>query len=84
MQITRTAQRNDNPLSFSDIGDDILIINGETFDFSALIEGEYVPVPCDWIVGPVRRENGEICLTLIEPYGPPPQPETPEADDVEA
>ena len=78
MNITRTPQRNDNALEFS-IGADVLTVNGKPFDFSDIPEGGYVEfVPCDWIVGPVWRRNGEIELTLIEPYGPP------EAPDVES
>ena len=78
MNITRTPQRNDNALTFS-IDGDVLTINGEAFDFSAIPdEGHVEFVPCDWIAGPVWRRNGEIELTLIEPYGPP------EAPDVES
>ena len=82
MQINRTPQRNDTQLEYSAKGD-VLTINGEVFDFSAIPEGGYVEsVPCDWIVGSVRRQEGEITLTLIEPYGPP--PETEGAEDVES
>jgi hypothetical protein len=80
MQIVRTPQRNDGTLEFS-IAGDILTINGEAFDFSVIPEGGYVEaVPSVWIVGPVKREAGEIVLTLIEPYGSP----EPEPADVEA
>jgi hypothetical protein len=80
MQIIRTPQRNDASLDFS-VDGDVLTINGEAYDFSSIPEGGHVEsVPCDWIVGPVGREGGEIVLTLIEPYGRPVE----EADNVDA
>jgi hypothetical protein len=80
MRLIRTPQRNDDSLEFS-ISDDVLILNGEAFDFSAIPDGGYVEsVPSDWIVGPVKREGGKIVLTLIEPYGPPVE----EPNDVES
>jgi hypothetical protein len=33
-------------------------------------------VPCEWIAGPVRREAGEIELTLLLPIGADPGPAT--------
>lgn len=83
MKIARTEQRRDDQLTYS-IDGDVITINGDTFDFSAIPDGGYVEsVPSDWIASTVRREGGEIVLTLIEPYGPP-QPEPEEGVDVES
>ena len=54
---------------------DVLILNGEAFDFSALPDGATIPagvVPCRWITGPVDRVDGELRVTLILPHGPNP------------
>ena len=54
---------------------DVLTINGESFDFTALPDGATIPegeVPCAWIVGPVDRIAGDLRLTLILPHGPNP------------
>lgn len=62
-------------LSLERTGPDRLCINGELFNFSPLNDGDVIPagkVPCDWIVGPVSRINGEIHLTLTLPHGPNP------------
>lgn len=81
MRVNRTPQRNDAAVEFS-VDGDVLTVNGDAFDFSAIPEGGHVEsVPGKWIVGRVWRENGEIVLTLIEPYGAPPETE---AVDVES
>lgn len=83
MRISRTPQRSDETIKYEAKGD-VLTLNGEVLDFSAIPEGGYVSeVPNKWIVGEVWRRDGEIALTLIEPYGPPPEPET-EPPDVES
>ena len=57
---------------------DLLTINGESFDFSALPAGGMVPageVPCDFIVGPVERDEDDgLSVTLLLPcrYDAPP------------
>jgi len=71
MKINLFPQRRDDALSLSKAGD-ILSINGDRFDFSSVPDGATIPagsIPCDWIVGPVDRVNGEIHLTLILPHG---------------
>lgn len=58
---------------------DIILINGEGYDFSALPSGATIPagnVPCDWIVGPVSRTGaGDLTLTLLLPHGMDPSNE---------
>jgi len=74
MQIKLSPQRRDDALSVTKSGD-ILTINGEAFDFSALPDGATIEagiVPCDWIVGPVERIGGTLHLTLLIPHGPNP------------
>ncbi|MCG7626062.1 hypothetical protein [Epibacterium sp. Ofav1-8] len=77
MQISLTPMRLDQALSVTRQGDS-LTINGETFDFAPLQEGDVLPraaVACDWLASDVTRTGGEIRLTLILPHGP----EAPEA-----
>ncbi|WP_309086376.1 hypothetical protein [Chelativorans sp.] len=54
---------------------DRLRINGELFNFNAIPDGGTIPageIPCEWIVGPVERIDGEVRVTLILPHGPNP------------
>lgn len=54
---------------------EILTINGASFDFSDLPDGGELSgddVPCDWIVGSVRRVSGDLRITLTLPVGPTP------------
>lgn len=77
MNIAFSPQHRDDVLSVSKQGD-VLTINGESFDFSIFPDGATIPagaVPCEWIVGPVERIDGEIRLTLILPVGPNPSSE---------
>lgn len=49
---------------------DTLTINGEPFDFSPIAEGAILPasaVDCEFIIGDVRRQDGELHLTLLLP-----------------
>lgn len=49
---------------------DVLTINGEAFDFSALPDGGEIPadiVPCPSISGPVRRIGGKLHIALRLP-----------------
>lgn len=51
---------------------DIIIVNGEEFDFSALPEGGTLPpeaIRCELFAGNVTRINGVITLTLLNGYG---------------
>lgn len=76
MQITLSPVRMDETLAASMVGD-VLLLNGQAFDFTQLPEGATLPaeaISSHWIVGPVKRIDGEIHLTLILPHGPNPSP----------
>lgn len=48
----------------------VLLINGETFDFSPMGDGDTLPasaINSEWFVGDVEKDNGEITLTLLFP-----------------
>ncbi|WOI35009.1 hypothetical protein R1T40_09880 [Tritonibacter scottomollicae] len=71
MQISFTPTRCDTALTATRQGD-VLTLNGEAFDFTALSEGDVLPreaVTCDWLASEATRQNGEIHLTLILPHG---------------
>ncbi len=81
MQITFSPVRSDDTLDVHRTGD-ILNINGEVFDFSALPDGATLPVDAiasDWFAAPVERTGGILCVTLRLPHGPIPWPAPPEA-----
>ena len=49
---------------------DIITVDGQSYDFSALPEGAELPlgaVDCGLINGPVRREGGMLIVPLIAP-----------------
>lgn len=76
MQIALSPQRRDGELVLSRSGD-VLVINGESFDFTALPDGASIPegiVPCPLILGAVERVAGQVRLTLILPHGDDPSP----------
>ncbi len=71
MQITLSPMRRDDRLDLRLAGD-VLTINGEAFDFSALPDGATLPreaVTSDWLASDVERIGGVIHLTLILPHG---------------
>lgn len=71
MHISLTPQRRDELLTLSKSGDS-LIINGESFNFSTLSEGETLAatdVDCSWLAGDITRLDGELHLSLILPHG---------------
>ncbi|MHB2265645.1 hypothetical protein [Aliihoeflea sp. PC F10.4] len=73
MRISFSPQRRDDSLTLEKTSGDRLRINGELFNFNTLNNGDVIPeVPCDWIVGPVEKVDGEVHLTLILPHGPNP------------
>lgn len=77
MKVSFSPQRRDGALTLEKSNGDRLRINGELFNFNPLPDGGTIPagaVPCEWIVGPVERIDGEVCLTLILPHGPYPSP----------
>jgi hypothetical protein len=76
MNISLSPQRRDDSLTVIKDGGK-LRINSELFSFVSLPDGATIPageVPCEWIVGPVERIDGESHLTLILPHGPNPSP----------
>jgi hypothetical protein len=75
MRISFSPQRRDDALVLEKSSGDRLRINGELFNFNPLADGDTIPagaVPCEWVVGPVERIDGEVHLTLILPHGPNP------------
>lgn len=75
MRISFSPQRRDDTLTLERTAPDRIRINGELFNFGPLEDGDVLPsVPCEWVVGPVTREDGEVRLTLILPHGPNPSP----------
>lgn len=75
MIINFTPQRRDDALTLEKTSGDRLRINGELFNFNTLNDGDTIPtgsIPCEWIVGPVTRVDGEVHVTLILPHGPEP------------
>lgn len=72
MIINFSSVRLDTQLSVTRAGD-TLIVNGEVFDFSPLLEGATLPTGA--VLSPhfsqtVDRVDGELELTLILPHGP--------------
>jgi len=74
MRISFTPQRRDDTLTVTREGE-VLTINGEVYDFSALPNGGLLPVEAinsDWIVSDVVRTDDGLALTLLLPHGPGP------------
>lgn len=72
MKIKLIPSRREAQLVASVSGDSITL-NGETFDFAALQNGDSLPstaVSSEWIYGDIWREGGEIHIGLILPHGP--------------
>lgn len=75
MKINLSPQRRDERVDVGVYGDQILV-NGEAFNFAPLPDGATIngdDIPCEFIVGEVSRQAGEIHLTLILPHGPNPE-----------
>ena len=69
MIIFLSPQRRDDMLTVSKSGD-VLVVNGETFDFSKVGEGDTLPlaaIKSMWFSGDVSRTDGELSLTLLFP-----------------
>lgn len=69
MKVILSPQRRDETLEVIKKGD-ILIVNGEEFDFSPVGEGDTLPreaVNSMWFVGNIDRINGELSVTLLFP-----------------
>ena len=51
---------------------DTLIVNGEPFDFTALQEGDILPLDAvegNWLGSAIERRGGDLHLTVILPHG---------------
>ena len=71
MIISFSPMRRADALSVEKSGD-VLTINDEAFDFTALPDGATLPqsaVACAWLASDVSRIDGVIHLTLIVPHG---------------
>lgn len=67
MIISLSPQLRPDTLELSRAGDS-LTLNGESFDFTDLAEGEARSLDCPWIIGPVRREAGVLHLVVLLPH----------------
>ena len=71
MRIKFSPQRSDEILALTKNGE-VLIINGEEFDFAPIPEGATLPahaIQSSWIIGSVERIDGEIVMTVRLPCG---------------
>lgn len=71
MKITWSPVRMDEQLLINVEGD-VVMVNGEEFDFSPLPDGATLPsgaVNSYWFAGDVSRVNGELRMTIRLPYG---------------
>lgn len=71
MKISFSPIRQDTDIRLERQGE-VLLINGEAFDFGALPEGAELPVSAiasPWFAGPVRRCGGCLHLHVVLPHG---------------
>lgn len=69
MIIKLCPQRRDDTLAVTRAGE-TLVLNGESFDLSAIGEGDTLPrsaLLSEWFVGDVERVDGELVVTLLLP-----------------
>lgn len=69
MKINLTPQRREDTLEVIKQGN-ILVVNGETFDFSPMADGDTLPataINSIWFLNKVERIGGELELTLLLP-----------------
>jgi hypothetical protein len=72
MKMNFTPYRAPAPMTVSVAGD-VITVNGEAFDLSAIPEGATLPreaVDCDWLASDIERQDGQLRLTLRLPHGP--------------
>lgn len=72
MLINLSPVRCDDALQIS-VDQDVITINGVSFDFSPLKEGDTLPanaVESVWFIEDVRRVLGEVTVTVRFPHGP--------------
>ena len=69
MKINLSPVRLDGTLVVSRLGA-VLTINGDTFDFSQMADGDTLPasaINSQWFAGDIHKADGELELTLILP-----------------
>ncbi|MBN3966324.1 hypothetical protein IMW75_13695 [Pseudomonas gregormendelii] len=69
MIIKLLPQRRDDALVVLRSGN-LVIVNGEPFDFSSMNDGDTLPhtaIRSEWFVGDVEKIDGELTLTLLLP-----------------
>jgi hypothetical protein len=69
MRIKLSPQRRDDTLSVVKSGK-ILMVNGEDFDFTRMVDGDTLPQTAMsgvWFAGDVDQAAGELALTLLLP-----------------
>lgn len=69
MIIKLLPQRRDDALVAVRSGN-ILLVNGEPFDFSPMDDGDTLPrtaIQSEWFAGDVNKINGKLTLTLLFP-----------------
>lgn len=72
MIVNLSPVRSDEFLQISKIGTNLLV-NGESFDFSQLQNGETLPrnaIQSRWFAGDVKRIAGVLHVVLVFPHGP--------------
>lgn len=77
MQISFSPQVRGDALALSKRGD-VLTINGIPYDFGPLPEGAVLPADatgCKFILGEVKRTDGQVHLTLLLPIAHDAPPE---------
>ena len=70
MQISFSPQRSDKQLTLSKQGN-VLIVGGDPLDFTDLPDGGEYPseaIHNEFVVGGVKRLDGEIHITVMLPY----------------
>lgn len=73
MKINLFPQRRDDQYTLA-VSGDALIINGETFDFTPVEEGDILEgeaINSKYIVDKVTRTEGQLQITLVLPHGCP-------------
>jgi hypothetical protein len=69
MKITFSPQRRDDSVTYHKAGD-IVMVDGEAFDFSQVEEGDVLPrdaIQSEWFSSDVTRSNGDLEIGLILP-----------------
>ncbi len=72
MIIEFSPARSDIKAPRVEIAGDTITINDEAFDFARLPDDAELPsdaITSDWFTGPVRREGGELRVSILLPIG---------------